>query len=118
MRVLVSQAFQEASRGIAFAIVFGVSVAPADELRGQGNDLLEIGMNDSGAQHLKIVTGLAASRINLLKTAWRVQLFRGKIAGAVERQNVVPIQKSQLLQGLAPLELAKNRSKRRPKRCR
>ena len=59
MRVFGLELHQESFGGVAFTIVFGGSVLSANEFRRQGEDFLEVGMNEGAPHGLEIIGGLA-----------------------------------------------------------
>jgi len=105
--MLLAKAFQPAARGVAFAIILGGAVLLDDRLGRQRDDLLEVGMHEGSAQHL-VMIGDAAAAMVLDQARRALDLAGGKIAGAVQGQQVRAVEKDEILQDLAALQTAKD----------
>jgi hypothetical protein len=98
---------QKTPGGVAFAVVLFRAVLTDDHLRRQGNHLPEIGMDDGGPQHLLVIGQLPRAAL-FHQAGAAAQLLRREGAGAVQAQQIAPLEIGHGFQGLAPLQLTKN----------
>src|SRR5436305_6671634 len=88
MRMFGADFGQQSFGGIALTIVFAAAILLLDRLRRQGEDFAMVGVQQDRAQHLMLVAERARLLVDLLLAAGAVDLLRGKVARAVERQQV------------------------------
>ncbi len=105
--MIAAQLVEKTLGRVAFAVVFRLAVLFDDRLGHQGNHFLEVGMHDRRSQHLMIIGDLSVLA-GFLHTGRTVDFVRGKIPGAIQRQQITSFVEDERLQGLAALQLAKH----------
>ena len=113
VRMVPAKRLEPATCGVAFAVVFGVTILVNNRLRGQRDYFFEVGMDQRGTQQL-VVVGHAAAAMVLLQTRSTVNLGGGKIARPVQRQQVMAVEIDEPFQRLAALQAAKDITEQRP----
>ena len=101
--MLLAKPFEPAAGGVPLAVVLGLTVLLDDRLGRQGDDFLEVGMDQGGPQQLMGI-GDAAVAMVLLQAGGTMDLGGGEIRGAVQRQQVMAVQIDEAFQHLAALE--------------
>ena len=105
--------FQPATSCIAFAIVFDRTILLDDWFWHQGDDFLEVGMDDGSTEQL-VGIGDAASAMFFDQTGITVNGLGGEVASAIEGHEIAAVEKGVSLQGLGPLKAAENLGVGRP----
>lgn len=102
VRMHAAQIAEQALGRVALTIVFRRPVRLEDRFGCQRKDLAVIRMHQHRPEHLMVV-GRGAVAVMLLCTLRAVHLLRGEVAGAVEGQQVMPVEVLEPLQALAAL---------------
>ena len=110
--MFVANLLQQTLAGVAFAVVFVVAVLLDDRLRRERNDLLVIGMNHGGSQHLMLIGDLVGLAVLLLQTRFAMDLFRREISGTIQRQQITAVMKDVRFQRFPALQLPKDSNSR------
>ena len=116
--MFVSNLLQQTLACVAFAVVLVVAVLLDDRLRRERNDLLVIGMNHGGSQHLMLIGDLVGLAVRFLQAGIAMHSFRRVVSRAIHRQQAIAIQKGVGFQSLSALQLSKNIVEQRPQRIR
>lgn len=77
-RMVLSEFFQPSSGGIAFTVVFGLSILIADGLGRQGNHLFSRRVDNDGSQCLQMIGGLAGLGACFLQAIGVRKVFRNR----------------------------------------
>ena len=105
--MVLTQLGHKALGGIAFAIILVRPIMLHNRFRHERNDGPLVRMDNRGAQHLMRI-GDRPIAVDSVQTRGTVNRLGGKILRAIERQEVMAIQKRHRFQRLATLELPKD----------
>lgn len=98
---------------VAFAVIFLGAILPDNRLGHERDDGALVGVDERRTQHLMGI-GDGAVSVVVFQTRVTVNLFGGKIAGAIEGEQIVALDTDHLFKGFAALQVAKNRLERGP----
>jgi hypothetical protein len=102
MRMVPAEAFEPAACGVAFTVILALAILALDGLRGQGDDLRKIRVDDDRPQQLVVVGNLAVS-VRAAQAVVAVDLLGAEVFHAVQRHQVAAVEEDVLLQDLAAL---------------
>ena len=105
--MVLPQLCHKAFGGITLAIIFACAILFHNRLGHQGNHCTHVRMDNRCAQHLVIIRDRPVA-VDLVQTRRTVNLFGGKVPRAIERHEVVAIQKRHRFKRFASLELPKD----------
>src|SRR5688500_13577429 len=112
MGVILTKFGDKTLGGVALAIIFLGAILFDNRLGHQRNDFTLIGVDEGCTQELMGI-GSGAVSMMFFQTPVAVALFGGKIARAIEGQEIMALDKDHLFKGFATLKLTKNPCKRR-----
>jgi|GEM_PF-1084946 len=113
VRMVPAKRLEPAACGVAFAVAFAVTVLVNNRLGGQRDHFFQVGMNQRGAPDLMRL-GHATAAMVLLQARGTVNPGRGKIAGAIQRQQIMSVEIDEQFQRLATLQAANDITEQRP----
>ena len=102
MGIFSAKAFEPAASGVPLTVVLRLAVLLDDRLGCQGDDFLEVGMDEGGPEQLMRI-GDAAAAMVLDQARGAMDLGGGEIGGAVEREQVIAVAIDEVFERLAAL---------------
>src|ERR1051326_9603835 len=99
--MLLAKPFQPAAGGVPLAVVLGLTVLLDDRLGCQGNDLLEIGMDQGGTKQLMGIGDVAVAMM-LHQARGTMDFAGGEVGCSVQGHQIVAVEISESFQCLAP----------------
>jgi hypothetical protein len=103
MGMLAAEMLEPTAGGIALAVVLGPAVLLDNGLGSQGDDFLEVGMDQGGPQQLMGIGDPAAAMV-LDQARGAMDLGGGEIGRAIERQEIRAVEINEAFQHLGALE--------------
>ncbi len=107
--MVLSEFLQPSSGGIAFTVVFGLSILVADGLGRQGNDLFLVRMDNDRGQGLQVISRFAGLGAGFLQAEGREEFFRREVTGAIQGDQIAAFHEDKPFQQLTALRLSENR---------
>lgn len=87
MRMVAAKLIEEPFRCVAFAIIFRLAILLDDRLGHHRNDFFDRRMHNRSTEHLMRISDLAIAMM-FFETGITMGITAGKIAGAIQRQQV------------------------------
>ena len=106
--MILSEFFQPSPGGIAFAVIFGLTILVADGLGWKGNHLFFQRVDNDSGQCLQVIGGLAGFGVGFVQAIGREEFFGREIASAIKGDQITAFHEDKGLQHLAPLGLSEN----------
>jgi hypothetical protein len=105
--VISAKLGDEALGSIAFAVIFLAAILFDHRLGHERNDFALVGVDEGRPQQLMRI-GDGAVSVVCFQTRLAVNLWGGKIAGAIESSEVMALDKDHLFKGFATLQVTKH----------
>ena len=103
MGMLATELLEPAAGGMALAVVLGLAVLLNNRLGSQGDDFLEVRMDQGGPQQLMGIGDPAAAMV-LGQARGARDLGGGEVGRAIERQEITAVEINEAFEDLAALE--------------